>query len=140
VSPRFELETAVSKLTWLSKWVSPAELKDAVDNARSVLGIAGNHGSQGVSAKQTAAISRNEAPHAAAYNSTAAGNNAAQSQSSADGRSLTDEFNRMIAKKENPAVSDEDDVPMWDSVRKTENKNQSEVENVLSMIPGTIVP
>jgi DNA polymerase-3 subunit gamma/tau len=132
VSPRFELETAVSKLTWLSKWVSPAELKDAVDNARSVLGIAGNLGSPSSSAKQTAAVSRNE--------TASGGNNVAHNhQSQGDGRSLVDEFNRMIAKKDSPATPDEDDAPMWDSVRKPESKNPSEVESVLSMIPGTVV-
>jgi hypothetical protein len=137
VSPRFELETAVSKLTWLSKWVSPAELKDAVDNARSVLGtgIAVNHGAPNVSAKQTAAVLRNEASPASS------GSNVAQShQSQGDGRSLVDEFNRMIAKKDNSTTPDEDDAPMWDSVRKPESKNPSEVESVLSMIPGTVVP
>jgi DNA polymerase-3 subunit gamma/tau len=132
VSPRFELETAVSKLTWLSKWVSPAELKDAVDNARSVLGIAGNLGSPNSSAKQTAAVSRNE--------TASGGNNVAHNhQSQGGGRSLVDEFNRMIAKKDNSAAPDEDDAPMWDSVRKPESKNPSEVESVLSMIPGTVV-
>jgi len=135
VSPRFELETAVSKLTWLSKWVSPVELKEAVDNARSVLGIAGNHVSPDVSRKQTSTVSRNEAPPVAAR----AGSHAAQYQSSAGERSLTDELNRMIASKDNAAASDDDDAPMWDSVRKSENKNPPEVENVLSMIPGTVV-
>jgi DNA polymerase-3 subunit gamma/tau len=37
LSPRFELETAVSKLCWLDKWVSPPELRSAVEAARSVL-------------------------------------------------------------------------------------------------------
>jgi DNA polymerase-3 subunit gamma/tau len=37
LSPRFELETAVSKLCWLDKWVSPVELRAAVEAARSVL-------------------------------------------------------------------------------------------------------
>jgi DNA polymerase-3 subunit gamma/tau len=41
VSPRFELETAVSKLSWLDRWVSPQELRAAVDDAREVLGISG---------------------------------------------------------------------------------------------------
>jgi DNA polymerase-3 subunit gamma/tau len=135
VSPRFELETAVSKLTWLSKWVTPAELKDAVDNARSVLGIAGNQAGTGIPVKQTAAVSRNDASPASAFG----GSNTAQSQSSTGGRSLTDELNRMIAKKDNPTVSDDDDAPMWDSVRKPESKNSPDVENVLSMIPGTVV-
>jgi DNA polymerase-3 subunit gamma/tau len=38
LSPRFELEAAVSKLSWLNKWVSPAELRSAVEAARNVLG------------------------------------------------------------------------------------------------------
>jgi DNA polymerase-3 subunit gamma/tau len=42
VSPRFELETAVSKLSWLDQWVSPPELRAAVAGAREALGIAGN--------------------------------------------------------------------------------------------------
>ena len=140
VSPRFELETAVSKLTWLSKWVSPAELKEAVDNARSVLGIAGNQVSPDVSRKQTAAVLRYEAPPAAAYGGVNVADSPAPYQSSAGGNSLVDELNRVIAKKDNSAASDEEDVPMWESVRKPENKNPPEVENVLSMIPGTVVP
>ena len=38
LSPRFELETAVSKLCWLNKWVSPVELRAAVEGARVALG------------------------------------------------------------------------------------------------------
>jgi DNA polymerase-3 subunit gamma/tau len=37
VSPRFELETAVSKLSWLNHWVSPPELRAAIAQARRVL-------------------------------------------------------------------------------------------------------
>ncbi|MDR2759605.1 MAG: DNA polymerase III subunit gamma/tau [Spirochaetaceae bacterium] len=37
VSPRFELETAVSKLCWLTQWVSPQELQAAVAGAREAL-------------------------------------------------------------------------------------------------------
>jgi len=62
-------------------------------------------------------------------------NNAAQKpQPSDSGRSLSDEFHRMIAAKENGTVAEEDDAPMWDSVR-----NPPQVENVLAMIPGTVV-
>jgi DNA polymerase-3 subunit gamma/tau len=38
VSPRFELETAVSKLSWLSRWVSPPELRAAIAGVRDALG------------------------------------------------------------------------------------------------------
>jgi len=37
VSPRFELETAVSRLCWLHKWISPAELRKAIDDVRGCL-------------------------------------------------------------------------------------------------------
>ncbi|GAB1484283.1 DNA polymerase III subunit gamma/tau [Treponema sp.] len=37
VSPRFELETVVSKLSWLSQWVSPIELRAAIADVRGRL-------------------------------------------------------------------------------------------------------
>jgi DNA polymerase-3 subunit gamma/tau len=37
VSPRFELETLVSKLCWLEKWISSIELRDAVAKTRELL-------------------------------------------------------------------------------------------------------
>ena len=37
LSPRFELETTVSKLCWLNKWISPPELRSAVEAARFAL-------------------------------------------------------------------------------------------------------
>jgi DNA polymerase-3 subunit gamma/tau len=40
-SPRFELENAVSKLCWLDRWVSPADLKAAVTETREILGREG---------------------------------------------------------------------------------------------------
>jgi DNA polymerase-3 subunit gamma/tau len=38
VSPRFELETAVSKLSWLTQWIPTPELRAAIMNARAALG------------------------------------------------------------------------------------------------------
>ncbi len=38
LNPRFELELAVSRLCWLSSWVSNDEVKAAVDNAKKILG------------------------------------------------------------------------------------------------------
>ena len=37
VSPRFELETAASKLCWLDRWVSPPELTEAIKKASGLL-------------------------------------------------------------------------------------------------------
>jgi len=38
LSPRFELELAVSKLCWLDKWISPADLRGAVESVRGAFG------------------------------------------------------------------------------------------------------
>jgi DNA polymerase-3 subunit gamma/tau len=37
VSPRFELETTVSKLAWINQWLSSAELKTALDSVRQFI-------------------------------------------------------------------------------------------------------
>ena len=37
LSPRYEIELAFSKLCWLSEYVSPAEVKKAIDNAHALL-------------------------------------------------------------------------------------------------------
>lgn len=46
LSPRYELELAFSRLCWLSQYVSPAELKSAVDKAHQLLETAPNPASQ----------------------------------------------------------------------------------------------
>ncbi len=37
LSPRYELELAFSRLSWLSQYVSPAEVKSAIDKAKALL-------------------------------------------------------------------------------------------------------
>ncbi len=37
LSPRYELELAFSRLSWLSQYVSPSEVKKAIDEAKSIL-------------------------------------------------------------------------------------------------------
>ncbi|MBM7022794.1 DNA polymerase III subunit gamma/tau [Treponema sp. Marseille-Q4523] len=37
LSPRYEIELAFSRLCWLSEYVSPAEVKSAIDSARALL-------------------------------------------------------------------------------------------------------
>ncbi|MDR0324215.1 MAG: DNA polymerase III subunit gamma/tau [Treponema sp.] len=139
VSPRFELETAVSKLSWLSRWISRPELREAVENTRNLLG------KPNLSAfSQQPAVMRQSA---------AADGRPAQSQNperSSGDRSLSDEFKRMVAAKDADEGSDED-TPLWDKTlreKKSEpavNQNQPadgippQVERVLSLIPGTII-
>ena len=159
VSPRFELETAVSKLTWLSRWISPAELKEAVEDARSVLDLK-NPASGSVASKKAENLNggqplprrsdrppENDAPAAAAYDRPSGSSAASQYSSN---RSLSDEFKRMVASRETgtnaaPAARDssqEEDVPLWDNAvhgKKPEKGIPPQVERVLSMIPGTII-
>jgi DNA polymerase-3 subunit gamma/tau len=64
VSPRFELETLASKLCWLERWISPADLASAISRAR--LGSAATAG-----AATVAAGGANPANHAEASHETA---------------------------------------------------------------------
>jgi len=163
ISPRFDLETAVSKLTWLGRWVSPYELKDALDSAKNILVSGGNAGASGFSAGNTqkktesaysrpAAVSRNEDPQKAAVSDNAvkaAGAGVTAGAAKAAGGPLANEFLRIAAEKENGVLNDDDDPPMWDSsvtrnnsgaAGKDDNSVPPEVENVLNFIPGTPVP
>ena len=51
ISPRYELELAISRLCWISEYVSPAEVKRAIDQAKTLL----------LSAQSTAAIPKENA-------------------------------------------------------------------------------
>ena len=56
LSPRYELELAFSRLCWLSQYVSPSEVKAAIDKAQALLcgGAQGAVGSQGAALSQGA--------------------------------------------------------------------------------------
>lgn len=56
LSPRYELELAFSRLCWLSQYVSPSEVKAAIDKAQALLcgGAQGAGSSQGAVASQGA--------------------------------------------------------------------------------------
>jgi len=174
VSPRFELEAAVSKLSWLNQWASPAELRDAIENAQNVIyngaqmsapsrntdsrDASLNNARTGVlpaneeaSARPAAGSGAGSAAAAFAgaedksQGSVLAGSNPPQTVkpggSSGEGRSLSDDFRRMIAARESGTPEDED-VPFWDSVvqnKKETAETSTLAERVLSVIPGTIV-
>ncbi|MCL2276587.1 MAG: DNA polymerase III subunit gamma/tau [Treponema sp.] len=160
ISPRFDLETAVSKLTWLSKWVSPYELKESLDSARNVLlsGKSAGVFSASVQEKTESAYGQTAAPRGDDSGQDAFADNALKSGGAAkaadtvkkSGGPLASEFLRMVAEKENGIINDDDEAPMWDSsvtrnktadaVAAGKNNIPPEVENVLSFIPGTPVP
>lgn len=60
LSPRYELELAFSRLCWLSQYVSPSEVKAAIDKAQALLcgGAQGVGSSQGAGSSQSAALSQ----------------------------------------------------------------------------------
>ncbi|MCR5385714.1 MAG: hypothetical protein K6E69_01200, partial [Treponema sp.] len=60
LSPRYEIELAFSKLCWLSDYVSPVEVKKAIDNAQALL----MQGAQ-ISGAQAQASTPNTASHSA---------------------------------------------------------------------------
>jgi DNA polymerase-3 subunit gamma/tau len=61
VSPRFELETAVSKLSWLTRWIPPPELGAAIMNARDALGSPPGYGTPGAEKKNDSGFNRGPA-------------------------------------------------------------------------------
>lgn len=60
LSPRYELELAFSRLCWLSQYVSPSEVKAAIDKAQALLcgGAQGAGSSQGAMGSQSAVASQ----------------------------------------------------------------------------------
>ena len=74
LSPRYELELAFSRLCWLSQYVSPSEVKAAIDKAQALLcgGAQGAAGSQGAIGSQGAALSQGAASSQSAGSSQSA--------------------------------------------------------------------
>jgi DNA polymerase III subunit gamma/tau len=146
VSPRYEFELAVSKLSWLNKWISPMELKAAMDRAQSAM------------KGQVVPVLTQDKPSAPKQIPQ---NNPAP-QESHKGNSLSDELRRMMAAKAKPiqpAVSqptatdneaaaqpdDDDDEPVWrmepqnNAAAANEAVAESPVDRVLRIIPGTVL-
>ena len=62
LNPRYELELAFSRLSWLSQYVSPAEVKAAIDKAQSLLSGAGQSATAGQPAHASASPAGHSAP------------------------------------------------------------------------------
>ena len=135
VSPRFELETVVAKLVWLSKWISPNELSSAVNTAKALL--TRQPGFQNLAnASNTAAKKSTDAQE---VKNKAASTGSGITYSGTNTRSLSDDFQRVIAARSVAAEADDNDVPVWSSHTGSAADNISPVEKVLSIIPGTEV-
>jgi DNA polymerase-3 subunit gamma/tau len=136
LSPRFELETAVSKLTWLSQWLSPPELNAALLGARVALEKSTITGNKAVAGNMSVINSTSAISDTSAANK----NGLARPAEKSSGRSLSDDFQRMIESKESQTDDPDDDVPVWDTViQKKAEEIPPQVEKVLGLIPGTII-
>jgi DNA polymerase-3 subunit gamma/tau len=138
VSPRFELETTVSKLIWLTRWISNTELKAAVDEARTKGGVrpaalpsAMASTTTGVPYPQPVIPPHQEASSLAPSSPAAAP--LAEQDGFTGSRSLSDEFKRIAAKTDNQ--TEEDDEPIW----KIKSNNPPQVDKILSIIPGMVI-
>jgi DNA polymerase-3 subunit gamma/tau len=147
VSPRFELETVISKLSWLNQWVSPPELKAALDKAQYALRNQSNlaNGAAG------AGITSNVNPQGVPGRPLADGAPGPHTQPSRHGspykhggvQSLAEEYRRALAEKAKQpgsaplaAAEDDDEPPAWSGIIHGE---ESPVDRVLRIIPGEIV-
>jgi hypothetical protein len=155
VSPRYEFELAISKLSWLNKWISPVELKAALDKAQYAMRSHAGELSVG-------AVSQDKPP---APRQTPQDNPGPKTNNS-----LPDELRRMMAAKTRPAsaaqpmaaqpavaqqavneANDDDDEPIWRTgLQNSESQNntsgtkestnaESPVDRVLRIIPGTVI-
>lgn len=77
LSPRYELELAFSRLCWLSQYVSPSEVKAAIDKAQALL----CGGAQGAVGSQSAALSQGAGGSQGAVGSQGAGGSQGASSS-----------------------------------------------------------
>ncbi|MCL2174700.1 MAG: DNA polymerase III subunit gamma/tau [Treponema sp.] len=152
VSPRFDLENVISKLAWLSKWVSPVEMKEAINNARDVLTLPAGSVRPAEQQRSSGAQNSAKGAGAAASNQSAVSRNDQTAADIADNIklsskgsfSLSNAFDLISkgAAVDDPLSDDDGEAPMWESEikkDKTETENHVQVEQVLSMIPGTVV-
>jgi DNA polymerase-3 subunit gamma/tau len=140
VSPRFELETAVSKLSWLNKWVSPPELKAALDVARGVL----QRGTSVLSDRcaglgaGTALPPETARPTQTKVPAGQPGLDAPQKGSNqrfGGVQSLAEEYRRMLAEKGDSAVP----ANGGGEIKNESAEDEAPLDRMLRIIPGTVV-
>jgi DNA polymerase-3 subunit gamma/tau len=153
VSPRFELETVISKLSWLTRWISPPELMDAIDGARSALGLRPGAGDPAAAGERRAMTGGQALPARTQPPSGPSRGGDDQGSPKRPG-SLSEEFKRIVAAKEQqaavsksggiqaagpsggpdgtesgssgPAENGDEDVPLWNSYRSSPAENDGE--------------
>jgi DNA polymerase-3 subunit gamma/tau len=144
VSPRFELETLVSKLCWLEKWISPAQLAEAVGKAREVL--AGARGIDGGARRPLAEgnfseSESGESPQTQTAPQQAVPQTAPDRQTfSSEAGSFSERFNRRIAERTNARSDSQENRPLENAPSAPAPQSiDPAVQKVLEVFEGTIV-
>jgi DNA polymerase-3 subunit gamma/tau len=145
VSPRFEVETLVSKLSWLRDWIPQAELRAAVEGARKLLDKAGGPaGAEGPSRNPPPGN-----PPGRSFSDRPFPDRAPPEANPA--ASLSQEFLRRVAARESHASPasraggggdsgeadlPDDDAPLWS---RQDRGGADPVQQVLRVFRGTVV-
>jgi DNA polymerase-3 subunit gamma/tau len=145
VSPRFEAETLVSKLSRLRDWISPAELKAALEGARQALDGGGPRPAYSGGTPPPRESSPHEPPP-----------REPPPRETRPAASLSQEFLRRVAAREShsprterteqdsgEAEDHDDGVPVWSGLNREQTRDQAnedpQVRQVLRMFRGTVV-
>jgi DNA polymerase-3 subunit gamma/tau len=163
VSPRFELETVVSKLSWLKHWISAVELKAAVEEARKALGggipprplagggppaeLPGKTAEPGPAPSLSEEFRRRMARHTAAREAPAPPSGWDQDGAREPGALPPAGRNREpLPRPAESAPDDDEDVPMWSRAGREsagpaveEASLDPQAQRVLQIFRGTVV-
>lgn len=139
LSPRYELELAFSRLCWLSQYVSPSEVKAAIDKAQALLcggaqgavGSQGAIGSQGASSSQGAVASQDTRVAFGTFSSPAP-----EKTISSEKTDATNNWTQV----ENTSGNAPNGMHMFSALMNAKQNNESKGENQTPFHNGGAVP
>lgn len=151
LSPRYELELAFSRLCWLSQYVSPSEVKAAIDKAQALLcgeaqgagSSQGAGGSQGAMGSQSAALSQgamgSQGAVASQDNRVAFGTFSSPAPEKTISSEKTDATNNWT-QVENTSGNAPNGMHMFSALMNAKQNNESKGENQTPFHNGGAVP
>lgn len=133
LSPRYELELAFSRLCWLSQYVSPSEVKAAIDKAQALLcgGAQGAGSSQGAIGSQGAVASQDTRVAFGTFSSPAP-----EKTISSEKTDATNNWTQV----ENTSGNAPNGMHMFSALMNAKQNNESKGENQTPFHNGGAVP